>query len=122
MEFLGQLEGIISNKLAIVKGVWSLFKLETQLARLSIVPLLISLSAIIALILVIWLTAMLLIGYLMTVFLSHSIWLSMTAVLVINICLLFAAFRILIRSLRRMSFEQTRACLAVDNMELQREN
>ncbi|WP_045106548.1 hypothetical protein [Legionella hackeliae] len=110
MNFIEHLEGFFASKIAATKGMYTLFKMEAQLAGLNIVPLLLSLGALIALCFSGWLTFMVLIAYLL-MFLMNPL-LAIIVVLLLNIIALFFVIRSLASCIKQMSFEKTRALLA----------
>ncbi|ASQ45331.1 hypothetical protein [Legionella clemsonensis] len=109
INFIEHLEGVIASKMATAKGMYTLFKLEAQLAGLNIVPLLVSIGALIALCFSGWLTLMVLISYLLMLLIGPL--LAIITVLILNIIALFIAIRSLASCIRQMSFEKTRALL-----------
>lgn len=110
MEFLRHLESLLSNKLGIAKDLFKLFKLEARLAGMSVFPLLLSLSLVIAFVLTLWLTFMLLIGDLILI-LTQKPLLAIASLLVMNLILTLFFVRILKQRLEQISFARTRACL-----------
>lgn len=111
MNFINHLEGFVSSKIAVTKGLFTLIKLEAKLAGLNVYPLLIKLSALIALFFSVWLTAMLLLGYSIMLVFGHFL-IAIIGVLLVNVGLLIIVLKSLATSLKQMSFEKTRACLS----------
>ncbi|KTD13401.1 hypothetical protein [Legionella jamestowniensis] len=109
INFIEHLEGIITSKIATAKGMYTLFKLEAQLAGLNIVPLLISLGALVALCFSGWLTFIVLIGYLLMFLISPL--LAIIIVFILNIIALIITAKRIASCIRQMSFEKTRALL-----------
>jgi hypothetical protein len=112
IKIIEQIEGLVSNKLLIIKTILSVFKLEAKLACMSVFPLLLNLLMMFTIIISSWLSLMLLTGY-GIVILSGSIMYGISAVLVVNLCVLLALFRYLSYNFNNMSFKKTRTYLAV---------
>ncbi|KTC86285.1 hypothetical protein [Legionella brunensis] len=115
INFIEHLEGLIVSKIAVARGVLTLFRLEAKLAGLNIVPLLTSLAVLIALCLSTWLTVMVLIGYLITLLIGPL--LAMITVLLLNAVALFFVGISLSSCIKQMSFEKTRALLSNQQSE-----
>ncbi|STX28341.1 Uncharacterised protein [Legionella beliardensis] len=109
MKFIEHLEGLISSKIELAKGIWTLFKLEAKLAGLNIYPLFLNLALLPILLLTIWFSAMALVGYIVAV-LSDYVWMGIVAILLLNAIILAIVVKRLITNARQMSFEKTRAC------------
>ena len=103
-----QLEGLVSGKLAVVKMVVDLFKLEAKIAGLSLYPLLLTLSLLLVVLMSTWLVAMLLVGYCFLLFVHRPIW-AVAFVLFINLSAVILLLHYLLFNLKKMSFEKTRA-------------
>lgn len=110
MEFINHLEGLISDKLTIVKDLWTLFKLEARLAGLTIFPLLIVLGMLISMIFTLVITSMLLIGLLITKYTGEPLF-AVGYILVANLFILLYLLLNLKKRLRQMSFAKIRSCL-----------
>jgi hypothetical protein len=111
MKFSEHLEGFISDRIVIAKGIFTLFKLEARLARLNIYPLILSLGVLALLIVSLWLTIITLVAYLMVLFTKQPL-MAIAAVLVLNVGLLVYIIKNITLRLQQMSFKKTRACLA----------
>ncbi|WED43697.1 hypothetical protein [Legionella cardiaca] len=109
MNFIEHLERLIFGKIAVAKGLMTLLQLEAKLAGLNIVPLLLSIGALMALFFSGWLTVMVLIGYWLTFWFGFLI--ALIVILLLNIIALFLVIKSLISCIRQMSFEKTRALL-----------
>lgn len=109
MKFLEHLEGLISSKIEVAKGIWTLFRLEAKLAGLTLYPLFINLALLPILLLTIWFSTMVLVGYIVAV-LSGYTWIGIVAVLLLNTVILAIVVKRLMTNVRQMSFEKTRAC------------
>lgn len=108
MEALKHLEALISEKLSVIKTVFSIFLLEARLAGLSVSPLLINICFLLVILVTLWLSAMLLMGYF--IFLtSNNFILSIAIVLFFNLVLFLGLLQYLSYNLKNMSFENTRA-------------
>ncbi len=120
MEFIDQLDGLVSSRWQALKGILSIFKLEARLAKLSIVPLVINLLVLFILLGSTWLSALLLIGYGLAVY-FNSFFVSAIGVFALNAGLLLLIVRFSLTNLRRMSFEKTRECLSTQPRSNQNE-
>lgn len=116
MKFIDHLEGIVASKIEVIKGICTLFKLEAKLAGSSIIPMLVSVGAMIALIMTVWLTGMLLIGYLVTISTGGYVSIGILLVLFLNLGLFVYTLKFMGTSLRHMSFERTRASLSSNKL------
>lgn len=107
MGVLDELEGLIVNKWGSIKTLMSMTKLEVRLARLSLFPLVINVCMLLIVLMIIWMSAMAMLGY--GVWLTyHSIMAAFGSVLLFNLVLLSLLRRYLLFNIRKMSFEQTR--------------
>jgi predicted membrane protein len=107
MRALDELTGLVSSKFEVIKDLITMIKLETRLAGLSVFPLLVSLCVLFVVTITVWLSAMILLGYGISIA-YNSILLAITAILIFNlICLLLLA-KYLLYNLKKMSFEKTR--------------
>lgn len=111
MNLIEHLKGLVSSQAEVTKGIWTLFKLEAKLAGLNIVPLFVSLGAMIISFMTLWMTAMALLGYLIVVFSGNAIVLGFIGILLLNSGLLMFALKCMRTSIQRMSFEKTRVSL-----------
>ena len=111
MKFFEQIEGLVSNKLATLKTMHSIFKLEARLAGLSVYPLLLNLCMLFVVLITLWLSVMLLIGYFILLCFG-SLLLAFIFISVLNLGLLFGLLKYLSFNLRNMSFEKTRTYLS----------
>lgn len=116
MKFIDNLEGLVTTRLAIAKEIWTLFKLEAKLARLSLYALLINVCAMIGLFITVCLSAMVLVGYLVTLATGGSILAGIIVVLLINVCLLLYILQHVPTNLQQLSFEKTRASLTYNKL------
>ncbi|MBI2785313.1 MAG: hypothetical protein HYX60_02980 [Legionella longbeachae] len=107
MEAFKQLESLVTAKIDVVKSICSIIKLEAKLAGLSIFPLLLNICMLLVVLISVWLTTTLLLGYLIFLTSNHLL-LSIGFVLLLNIGLLFALLKYLSFNLKSMSFQKTR--------------
>lgn len=107
MSVLDELEGLVADKLNAIKTLFSMTKLEVKLARLSVVPLVITACMLLVVVMAGWGSVMGMLGY-AVLLLSHNILLSFTAALLLNLILFFLLKRYLVFNIRQMSFEKTR--------------
>lgn len=117
MNLFEHIEGFFNSKVEIAKGFWILFKLESKLASLSIIPLLICSVMLIAISMSFWFSVLILIGYLITYFTGGYVILSIISVLILNLIFFLLAVKYISMYLYRMSFARTRAALAVEKTE-----
>jgi len=107
MNLLEQIEGLVSGKIEIIKTLISLIKLETRLAGLSVYPLLLNLVTMLIVLMTLWFSSMVLLGYfLMMLFASFMT--AILSVLLINLLLLILLNYLFAANLHKMSFEKTR--------------
>lgn len=111
MNLFEQIEGLVSNKLATMKTILSIFKLEARLAGLSIFPLILNVCLLFIIIITLWLSTMVIIGYVALLFLGTFLP-SIFLILILNLVLFIALLRYLSFNLKSMSFEKTRAFLS----------
>ncbi len=111
MDIIDELQGLISSKIKSMQLVFSLIKLETSLARLSIVPLIFNIIMILIVLMTTWFATMMLWGYLFFT-LSSSLILAVVSVVLLNLILLYFLFQLVKYNLNNMSFEKTRAYLS----------
>ena len=107
MNFLDELEGLITNKFGAIKTLISMTKLEGRLAGLSILPFVLCTIFLMTIALSTWLTLNALMGYLAWLYFGKVIW-SFAAVLLFNLIVLSILKKYLLVTLRKMSFEKTR--------------
>ena len=110
MKLFEEIEGLVSNKIGIMKTMISIVKLETRLAGLSVYPLILNICAVLIVSMGIWLTSMVLIGHSISVW-SGNISLGITAVLSLNILMLLGLLKYMSFNIKNMGFEKTRAYL-----------
>lgn len=107
MNIFEHIDGLVSGKLAILRMVLDIVKLETRLAGLSVYPLLLNLSMLLIVLMTTWLVSMVLMGYgLLLAFESFVV--AILSVLVLNVVLLGILLNYLSFNLKKMSFEKTR--------------
>lgn len=110
MKLADHFGGLISNRLAITKNIFTLLKLEAKLAGASIGPLLFSGCILLVLLLSLWITVLALLGYLL--FLALGNFLPVLGfVLLLNAIFTVIAFRALRIRAQRISFAKTRSLL-----------
>jgi hypothetical protein len=107
MNAVEEASGLISNKIGEIKTLFAIAKLEAKLAGLSVFPILINLSMVFVVLLTLWLTAMLSMGYFI-MWLSNNLIVTLSSILIINFILLSLLLKYLLVNLRNMSFKKTR--------------
>lgn len=112
MKFFEHFEGIISNKFAIAKDIYSLFKLEAKLAGLNLQSLLINFSLLIAFVITFWLTLMILAGDLVFILTQRPL-IAILVIFFVNLVATLILARNLKHCLQQMSFARTRDCLRI---------
>lgn len=95
---------------SLIKNQAKVFALESELAHLSLFPLLMSMLAQILLSLSLWLSFMALVGFAVYQW-KESVWLSLSALVLINLTTLLITRYAYHKYRRRMRFEQTRSSL-----------
>lgn len=108
MEFFKQIEHLVSARIALVKMMFTVFKLEARLAGLSIFPLILTVCMLLIVLMSLWLCTSLLLGYGILLF-SGNLLLSLLLVFFFNLCVLMGLAKYLTVNLKNMSFEKTRA-------------
>ena len=111
MKLIEQIEGLVSNKIATLKTIFSIVKLEARLAGLSIFPLLLNVCMLFVILITLWLSIMFLIGYCAVLFLGTFLSAGFL-ILFLNLSLLLGLLKYLKYNLNNMSFEKTRAYLS----------
>jgi hypothetical protein len=107
MNIIEELEGLISSKTQSMKLVFSLIKLETSLARLSILPLIFNIIMVLVILMTTWFATMMLWGYLFFM-LSSSLILGVVSIVLLNLILLYFLYQLMKYNLNNMSFAKTR--------------
>ncbi|MGQ3892116.1 hypothetical protein [Legionella sp. CNM-4043-24] len=110
MSVLDDLDGYVTGRLAVLKTIIALVRLESRLAGLSIFPLLLTICLLLVVMMSLWASSMLLLGYSIMQF-SHSLLLSVLCVTVFNLLTVLALAKYLLFNLQQMSFEKTRQLL-----------
>jgi len=110
MNVLEELDGIVAGKLAVLKTFIALIRLESKLAGLSVYPLLLNICLLLIVLMTVWATGTLLLGY--SFFLiCHNVLIAIGIVFLLNLAVVFGLFKYLSSNLRQMSFEKTRQYL-----------
>lgn len=107
MQFFTELEGYFTSRLDAIKSLLSMTKLEMRLAKLSLFPLVMNVGMILAVLMVIWLTSMVMLGYGVYVAYPHLM-LALSSVLFVNLLFLYGLKRYFSFNIKNLSFEQTR--------------
>lgn len=108
MEALKQVEHLVSTRIALVKTLLTMMRLEARLAGLSVFPLVLNICLLLVVFMACWLLFSLLMGY-GILFVSNSFPLSLCFVFLFNLCALLGLAKYLTFNLKNMSFEKTRA-------------
>jgi hypothetical protein len=95
---------------SLIKDQAKLFGLESKLAQLSLIPLLISVAALIFIAISFWLSVNALLCYGFYLWL-HNILLSISALIAVNLLVASLAVLMILKYKNRMRFEHTRAAL-----------
>jgi hypothetical protein len=109
MEILKQAETLVSAKLAVIKTLFTMIRLEARLAGLSVFPLLVNICMVFVILMTVWLLTSLLMGYGIFLVAHHNILLSLFLVFLINLGVLLGLIKYLAFNIKNMSFEKTRA-------------
>ena len=107
MRLLEQIEGLASNFFGSLNAVLSIIKLEARLAGLSVYPLLLNVCMLFIILTTVWLSLMLLVGYLFTLLFVNII-IAIGLVTLLNIGLFILLLKYLQFNLGNMSFQKTR--------------
>ena len=107
MKIFEQVEGLASNYCSIIKTVVSIVTLETRLAGLSVYPLLLNICMLLIILMTVWASGMLILGYYLNLAFKSPI-IALAFVLFTNLGLFFLLLNYLKFNLKSMSFEKTR--------------
>jgi hypothetical protein len=107
MKIFDQIQGLASNSLGVVKTVFSIMKLEAKLAGMSIYPFLLNICMLFIVLITLWCSAMVLMGYLIAINTGY-ITIAIGSVLALNLIVGILLLSYLKFNLKCMSFEKTR--------------
>ncbi len=110
MNVFEQIEGFFTGQFNALKLLYTLLKLETKLARMSIIPMIVSVFLLLIVLFTLWTSIMVLFGY-YVFYLTHSILLSIVSICGLNFIMVLGLVKYLSFNIRAMSFEKTRAYL-----------
>ncbi|MCE3046102.1 hypothetical protein [Legionella sp. 16cNR16C] len=99
--------GLVSSKLESYKLLAKVFQLETRLAAMGVLPLIIHTVMFLIISMTLWLLVMSLVAYGLF-YLLGSIALALLLVVVINLGIMYTIYRLALSNIRKMSFEKTR--------------
>lgn len=108
MEALKQVEELVSTRIHLVKTIFSVMRLEAQLAGLSVFPLVLNICLLLIVLMTFWIGISLLLGYEFFV-ISNNFLLSLVLVVLFNLGVLLGLAKYLTFNLKNMSFEKTRS-------------
>ena len=111
MSILNELDGLVSAKFGLIKTVFSLIKLETRLAALSVLPFLLSLCFLLIVLMGLWFLAMIMLGYALFIFFNKFI-LAISLIFILNLLVCLGLIKYLAFNLQSLSFEKTRKLLS----------
>jgi len=111
MKFFEHLEGYIAGQVKMGKTFFTLMKLETRLAGLSVFPLIITICMLLIILMTVWVLAMVLAQY-GIVMLTGSPLIAISSALLFNLVLFAILLKYLSYNLKNMSFAKTRECLS----------
>lgn len=107
MKIIEEIEGLVSSKLAVMKTMMSIIKLETRLAGLSIFPLLLNVCMLLIVLMTLWASTMTLLGYFLIVTFDNPM-LAIGSIVLLNLAIILGLSKYLAFNLKQMSFEKTR--------------
>lgn len=107
MSVIEEIEGYVSSKVKGIKTLFLMISLEAKLARLSIFPLIINVCMLFVVLITLWSSLMLLIGY-FTILTFNNYFMAIGIIVLLNLALLFGLLKYLTYNLSNMSFEKTR--------------
>ena len=119
MRLWKEIDGLVSSNLGLIKASIAIIKLEARLATVSVYPLLLNVLMLFLVLTTIWLSAMLILGY-VTTLASASVILGLSTILLLNVGLYFGLMKYLEFNLRKMSFEKTRELILTSKKQLNR--
>lgn len=117
MKAVEAIEGIVTSNISKIKTIIAIVKLETQLAGLSIIPLVLNLFMLSAVCISTWGLVNLLAGVLLVKVLGHQWVLIIGLLSVINVGVCLILIKYLAFNLKGISFEKTRALLSAEKVE-----
>ncbi len=107
MKIIEEIAGLVSGKLDVFKTIVSIIRLETRLAGLSVYPLLLNVCMLLIVLMAMWLSTLLLVGYLALLTFDSTI-AAIIFILLLNGGLFLGLLKYLTFNLKKMSFEKTR--------------
>ncbi|VEG92069.1 hypothetical protein [Legionella spiritensis] len=116
MKIIEHIEGLVATRYSVIRDVLALIKLEAKLARLSVLPLLLTLCFLIVILIITWSLLMLLLGYVFMYFLNDTL-LSIVGVLTVNILFFILSLSCLMSNLKKISFAKTREYFATKGQD-----
>lgn len=116
MNALEEVVGLVEGKIDRFKTLWTIFKLETRLAGISIVPLILNVCLLMVLSMGMWVSMVSLCGYVIWS-VTHHLFLTLTLIMVLQLFLSLFLVKWLSFNVRKMSFEKTRAYLGAADRE-----
>lgn len=108
MNVIEDIGGLVSNKIEVFKTIYAIVKLETRLAGLSILPIILNTVMILVVVMTLWSSMMILVGHSLVQFFSSFV-AGVLGVMCLNLMLVFGLIQYLSFNLKNMSFEKTRA-------------
>lgn len=111
MNAIDELSGFVSSKLQVIYAIFSIIKLETRLAGLSVLPLLVNLCLLLIILMTTWASIMLVLGYCFYLYFANLLF-SLLVICLINFVILMGLIRYLAFNLKNMSFAKTRELIA----------
>lgn len=110
MHLLHEIEGYFSHRLAALQSFYTLIKLESKLAVLSLLPALISVVCLVVVLPSLWLSISVLLAYGIFYY-SGQLWIAIVSVSLLNLVLCMGLIKFLLYNFKNMSFERTREYL-----------
>ena len=116
MELIDHVRRFVSGNVEIATTLFSLIKLEFQLAGLSVYPLLLNITMILVILMTLWIFGMFLIQYVLWQLIGSLTW-SIVFILFVNLIVFAILLKQLSSNLQKMSFEKTRKFFALDKRQ-----
>ena len=111
MNLFEEINGLVSDKIMVFKTIANIIKLETRLAGRSIVPFFATLFFMFIVLVSLWASATVLIGYLLVLAFGNTLY-GLIAVVALNSGIMLFLAKFLILNLKKMSFQKSRELLS----------
>jgi hypothetical protein len=111
MNLIEHIGGLFSAKMSLIKEIFSLIILEAQLAKLNVFPLIVYLIITLPLLVTLWVSAMILLGYMFFTFINNQLVISLMVIFLLNATLLTFSIIKIKKTFQFLCFTKTRKAL-----------